>query len=250
MSEALLSATGLQKSFGAVIATHDLNLEVRRGEIHALIGPNGAGKTTTLAQLAGELQPDSGTIHFNGRDVTAMPVHARARLGLSRSYQVTSIFEGFSVVQNAMLAIQAHQGHSFRFWRDAYADPSLREPAIRVLKRMGLDERAELPASALAHGERRQLEVALALAGDPTVTLLDEPMAGMGAGGTPKMMELLRGLKGQTSVLLVEHDMDAVFALADRISVLVNGTCIATGTPGAIHANLDVRAAYLGEEEP
>ncbi len=247
MGEPLLVVKGLNKRFGAVIASQDLSLEVRAGELHALIGPNGAGKTTALGQLAGELAPDGGSILFSHRDITHLPVHARARFGLARSYQISSLFEEFTVLENAMLAVQAHQGHSFRFWRRAAGETALREPALGVLERMGLADRAGATVSSLAHGERRQLEVALALAGEPKMVLLDEPMAGMGAGGSLNMTRLLLRLKGRLTILLVEHDMDAVFALADRISVLVNGACIATGSPEAIRENAAVRTAYLGD---
>jgi branched-chain amino acid transport system ATP-binding protein len=247
MSDALLRVQGLHKRFGAVVATRNLSLEVLRGETHALIGPNGAGKSTALAQLAGEQRSDAGRIEFAGRDVTHLPGHRRARMGLARSFQVTSIFEAFSVEDNVALAVQAHEGHSFRFWVPARDDPDLRERARHLLDRLGLLPQATTCAANLAHGEKRQLEVAMALAGRPRLLLLDEPMAGMGPGGTLRMTELLQALKQEVTILLVEHDMDAVFALADRISVLVYGECIATGTPETIRGDPRVRAAYLGE---
>jgi branched-chain amino acid transport system ATP-binding protein len=216
--------------------------------VHAVIGPNGAGKTTLVAQLQGELAPDAGTIHFAGEDVTRLKPHQRAARGIARSFQITSIFPDLSALDNVALAVQAHQGHSFRFWKKACADASLREPAMAALERVGLAHRAGMPAGALAHGEQRQLEVAVALATAPRLLLLDEPMAGMGREDSARMVELLRGLKGRYAILLVEHDMDAVFALADRISVLVYGRRIATGTPTEIRGNAEVRAAYLGEE--
>jgi len=249
MAESLLVVDQLHKQFGAVTATRNFSLTLKAGETHALIGPNGAGKTTVLAQLSGELQPDAGIIRLSGRDITRLPVHARARLGLARSFQITALFPEFSTEDNVAMAIQAQTGHSFRFWRSARCDPRLREPARQVLQQLGLQEQAAIPAKHLAHGEQRQLEVAMALASQPKLLLLDEPMAGMGPGGSRRMAELLRGLKGQLTVLLVEHDMDAVFALADRISVLVYGEIIATGTPDEIRADPAVRKAYLGDTD-
>ena len=242
----MLRAEGLSKRFGGLTATDALSLDVRPGELHAVIGPNGAGKTTLIGQLAGEIVPDAGRILFAGKDVSRLATHARVRLGLVRSFQVTSIFSGFTAADNVALAVQANAGHSFRFWRDARSDPALRRPALQALDRVGLAERADMPAASLSHGEQRQLEVAMALATDPTVLLLDEPMAGMGPEDSAGMVALLRGLKGSLSILLVEHDMDAVFALADRITVLVYGRAIASGPPATIRANRDVQDAYLG----
>ena len=242
----MLRAEGLSKRFGGLTATDSLTLELRQGELHAVIGPNGAGKTTLIGQLAGEIVPDAGRILFAGKDVSRLATHARVRLGLVRSFQVTSIFSGFTAADNVALAVQANAGHSFRFWRDARRDPALRRPALQALERVGLAERADMPAASLSHGEQRQLEVAMALATDPTVLLLDEPMAGMGPEDSAGMVALLRGLKGSLSILLVEHDMDAVFALADRITVLVYGRAIASGPPATIRANRDVQDAYLG----
>lgn len=247
MDDPSLLAQGLCKRFGAVVATDSLDLELRRAEIHALIGPNGAGKTTVLAQLAGELRPDAGKIVFMGKEVTGIPSYRRALMGLGRSFQISSLFENFSVENNVALALQAHLGHSFRFWRSAARDPSLRRQARAQLERLGLMPQAHLLASRLAHGERRQLEVAMALAGNPHCLLLDEPMAGLGPGGTQRMTEMLQNLKGQLSILLIEHDMDVVFTLADRVSVLVYGRCVATGTPAEIRRNPEVRRAYLGD---
>jgi branched-chain amino acid transport system ATP-binding protein len=249
MADRTLVAQGLRKRFGAIVATDSLDLELRAAEIHALIGPNGAGKTTVLAQLAGELRPDAGTIHLMGRDVTRMASHRRALLGLGRSFQISSLFEEFSVEDNIALALQAHQGHSFRFWSSVRRDPELRCQARTQLQLFGLTQQADSPVSTLAHGERRQLEVAMALAGSPRCLLLDEPMAGLGPGGTRRMTETLRSLKGQLSILLIEHDMDVVFSLADRVSVLVYGRCVATGTPAEIRANEEVRKAYLGKPD-
>jgi branched-chain amino acid transport system ATP-binding protein len=248
MSDALLRADGLVKRFGAVTAADQLSLEVRPGEIHALIGPNGAGKTTAVAQLSGEMRPDAGAVYFRGRDVTRQGADARARSGLARSFQITSLFRGFTAEDNVAMAIQAHQGHSFRFWRNARRDASLREPARSVLARVGLAMRADVLAANLAHGEQRQLELAMALATDPKLLLLDEPMAGMGHDESLRMVQLLAGLKGRLAILLVEHDMDVVFSLADRITVLVYGRAIASGAPEEIRANPDVREAYLGVE--
>ena len=248
MSDALLRAERLVKKFGAVPASDDLSLEVRPGEIHALIGPNGAGKTTAIAQLSGEMAPDSGAVYFDGRDVTGLGADARARAGLARSFQITSLFRGFTAEDNVAMAIQARQGHNFRFWRDARRDETLRKPARSVLERVGLGARANVQAANLAHGEQRQLELAMALATDPKLLLLDEPMAGMGHDESLRMVELLSGLNGQLAILLVEHDMDVVFSLADRITVLVYGRAVASGAPEEIRANPEVREAYLGAD--
>ncbi|RMD65379.1 MAG: ABC transporter ATP-binding protein [Alphaproteobacteria bacterium] len=249
MSTALLDIAGLTKAYGAVIACDHVSLTIAPGEVHALIGPNGAGKTTLIAQIAGERLPDSGRIVLDGHDITRLPVHARARRGLGRSFQVASIFPRLSVLDNVALAVQAHAGHSFGFWRPARRDEALRGPARATLARVGLAARAEALAAALAHGEQRQLELAMALAGAPRLLLLDEPTAGMGPTDTARMIALLNELKGDVAILLVEHDMDAVFALADRISVMVYGRLIATGTPAAVRADPEVRRAYLGEDE-
>jgi branched-chain amino acid transport system ATP-binding protein len=243
---ALLHARGLVKRFGAIVAVDDLSLEIRPGEIHAMIGPNGAGKTTAIAELSGEMKPDAGSVWFDGRDVTGLGADARARLGLARSFQITSLFRGFTAEDNVAMAIQARSGHSFRFWHSARRDPVLRAPAQAMLDLAGLADQADMRAGNLAHGEQRQLELAMALATGPKVLLLDEPMAGMGREESVRMISLLSGLKGRVSILLVEHDMDAVFALADRISVLVYGRVIASGAPEAIRADAAVREAYLG----
>jgi len=248
MADAVLRAEALHKRFGGLVATDTVSLALLPGEIHALIGPNGAGKTTLVGQLMGSLTPDSGTVHFLGRDITRLPTHARVRLGLARSFQITSVLREFTALDNAALAVQAHAGHSFRFLADARHDRTLREPAQRALAAVGLGERAGMPASQLSHGEQRQLEIAMALAVEPRALLLDEPMAGMGLEESQAMVDLLRHLKGRCAMLLIEHDMDAVFALADRISVLVNGAVVASGAPEAIRANAEVRRAYLGEE--
>ncbi len=247
MSGAALETTGLVKRFGGLVATNEVTLAIIPGELHAVIGPNGAGKTTLIALLDGEIAADGGRVLLGGEDITDLPTPARSARGLARSFQITSIFGEFSVLDNVALAVQAHAGHSFRFWRPARREAALRDPARAILERIGLAARADLPAASLAHGEKRALEIAMALAAKPLVLLLDEPMAGMGPDESRQMVALLQGLKGSVSILLVEHDMDAVFALADRISVLVYGRLIATGTPEAIRADAAVRAAYLGD---
>ena len=244
----VLKVSSLVKRFGGLTATDNLSLDLRQGEIHAVIGPNGAGKTTMIGQLIGELRPDAGTIHFMGQDITAMPVHQRAASGIARSFQITSIFQTFTALDNVALAVQAHDGHSFRFWAEARKDKSLRDPAMQALEQVGLAHRADITASALSHGEHRQLEIAMALATRPKLLLLDEPMAGMGPEDSARMVQMLRGIKGSVTILLIEHDMDAVFALADRITVLVYGHAIATGLPDEIRRNAQVRQAYLGDE--
>jgi branched-chain amino acid transport system ATP-binding protein len=247
MADALLQVRGLTKRFGGLVATDGIDLDVAEGETLAIIGPNGAGKTTLIAQLAGELRPDAGTIRFAGEDVTALSAAARSHRGLARSFQITSIFREFTTLDNVALAVQAHAGHSFRFWRPARAEAALREPARALLQQVGLDGRGSVPAGTLAHGEQRQLEIAMALATRPRLLLLDEPVAGMGLDESARMVQLLRGLRGHHTIVLVEHDMDVVFALADRISVMVYGRVIASGAPEEIRANPEVRRAYLGE---
>ena len=244
----MLEITSLTKSFGALRATDGVTLKVEAGETHAIIGPNGAGKTTLIGQIAGNLRPDTGAIRFAGEDVTALPAPRRARRGLARSFQITSIYPDFTALQNVALAVQAHSGHSFRFWKPAHQDPALLAPARRVLEEVGLEKRTDVMAANLAHGEQRQLEVAIALATRPRLLLLDEPMAGMGIEESQRMIAFLATLKGRHTIILVEHDMDAVFRLADRISVLVYGRIIATDVPERIKANLEVRRAYLGED--
>ena len=248
MAEPLLSTDRLVKRFGGLVATDAVSIDVLPGEIHALIGPNGAGKTTLVGQLTGTLRPDAGTIHFTGRDVTHLPTHARVRLGLGRSFQITAVLREFTALDNVALAVQAHAGHSFRFLKDVRTDRALREPARHRLDAVGLGHRAGRPAAELSHGEQRQLEIAMALAGEPKLLLLDEPTAGMGAEESQRMVAFLRELKARCAILLIEHDMDAVFALADRVTVLVYGRAIASGTPEEIRANPEVRQAYLGEE--
>src|SRR6266550_8641277 len=249
MPEVLLAIEGLTKRFGGVTASDDVNLTVPEGELHAIIGPNGAGKTTLIGQLTGELAPQSGRIRFAGQDITAFAAWQRSLLGLARSFQITSLFLDFTALDNVALAVQAHAGHSFQFWRDARREPALRAPARAALERVGLADRADVVAANMSHGEHRQLEIAMALATKPRMLLLDEPMAGMGAEESARMVKLLRELKQKVTILLIEHDMDAVFALADRISVLVYGRVIASGEPASIRANPDVRRAYLGEQQ-
>jgi branched-chain amino acid transport system ATP-binding protein len=244
----MLEVKGLTKSFGALRATDGIDLEVREGETHAIIGPNGAGKTTFIGQLAGNLRPDRGRILFAGEDITHLPAPRRARKGLARSFQITSIYPEFTALHNVALAVQARAGHSFRFWRPALKDSSLVDPAAKILDEVGLGPRAGVLAANLAHGEQRQLEVAMALATQPRLLLLDEPMAGMGAEESQRMIGFLGTLKRRHTIVLVEHDMDAVFRLADRISVLVYGRLIATDVPEKIKLNEEVRRAYLGED--
>jgi branched-chain amino acid transport system ATP-binding protein len=245
----LLRVQSLAKRFGGIVATDDLSLSIPEGELHAVIGPNGAGKTTLIAQLSGLLVTDSGRIYFGGSDITGVSMPSRSLLGLARSFQITSLFLDLSVLDNVALAVQAHAGHSFHFWRSARREPELRDPARAALARVGLSARADLPASALSHGEHRQLELAMALASQPRMLLLDEPMAGLGPEESARMVSMLRDLKKELTILLVEHDMEAVFALADRITVLVYGRVIASGKPEDIRNNAQVRDAYLGEQE-
>jgi branched-chain amino acid transport system ATP-binding protein len=249
MAEPILAAEALVKRFGGLTATDGVSLAVVPGEVHAVIGPNGAGKTTLLGQITGEIRPQSGRILFEGRDVTALPIHRRAALGLARSFQITSLFLEMSALDNVALAVQIHRGHSFHFWRNARKDGGLRAAARDLLRLVGLEDRAASVAADLSHGEHRQLEIAMALASEPRMLLLDEPMAGMGPEESRRLVALLRELKGARTILLVEHDMDAVFALADRITVLVYGRVIATGTPMEIRADEAVRVAYLGDGE-
>ena len=248
MTDVLLAVEGLSKRFGGIVAADAITLDVNDGELHAVIGPNGAGKTTLISQLSGELSPDAGIIRFAGSDIISLPAYRRSRLGLARSFQITSLFPEFTALDNVALAVQAHVGHSFRFWRDARRDESLRAPARATIARFGLAGRADVPVSQLSHGERRQLEIAIALATKPRLLLLDEPMAGVGPEESANMIATLRALKRELTILLIEHDMDAVFALADRITVLVYGRVIASGAPEAIRADPHVRRAYLGDQ--
>jgi branched-chain amino acid transport system ATP-binding protein len=249
MVDLMLATRSLRKSFGGIVATDNLTLEVTAGEIHAVIGPNGAGKTTLVNLLSGQLKADGGEIVFDGGDISRLQPSTRSRRGLARSFQITSIFPDFSVLDNVAMSVLARSGHGFRFWRPTGDDEQLRAPAREVLDRVGLGPRAEVLAGNLAHGEKRQLEIAMALATRPKMLLLDEPMAGMGVEESQRMVSLLGELKSDYTMLLIEHDMDAVFALADRITVLVYGRSIATGTPADIRANPQVRDAYLGTSE-
>ena len=244
----MLELRGVTKRFGGVIATDDVTLEIVRGQVHALIGPNGAGKTTLIAQISGTLATESGRILFNGAEVTDLPAHARVAAGLARSYQITSIFRRFTVLDNLALAVQARSGSSFHFWRPVRAERALYDEARAIAADIGLSARVDAPAGTLAHGEQRALEVGLALATRPQLVLLDEPMAGMGPQDSRAMIGLIERIRASVTVLLVEHDMDAVFRLANRISVLVSGRVVATGAPATIRADPDVRRAYLGEE--
>jgi len=246
MSAPILELAGLSRSFGALRAVDGVTLDLRPGEIHALIGPNGAGKSTLIKLIAGEERHDAGTIRFEGQEIGALDPAARAHLGLARSFQVSSVMPEFTVLQNVMLAVQGASGESFRFFRPAHRDPALVEPALFHVARAGLAGREGVAAAALSHGERRKLEIAIALALRPRAFLLDEPMAGMGAEGARQLTGILAELKEEAPILLVEHDMDAVFALADRISVLVYGQVIATGSVDEIRANAEVQTAYLG----
>jgi branched-chain amino acid transport system ATP-binding protein len=248
VAEPLLRVEGLAKHFGGVIASDDISLEVAAGELHAIIGPNGAGKTTLIGQLAGEIAPDAGRVLFASHDITRLATPRRSALGLARSFQITSLFPEFTALDNVALAVQAHAGHSFRFWAPARRAAELREPARAALGRVGLAARADTVVARLSHGEHRQLELAMALATRPRLLLLDEPMAGLGPDESARMVELMRELKQEVTILLIEHDMAAVFALADRITVLVYGKVIASGAPAAIRENAEVRRAYLGEQ--
>ena len=249
MADALLQTERLTRRFGGVTAADAIGLTIAPKEVHAIIGPNGAGKTTLIGLLSGEIVPEEGSIRFDGTEISRLPVYRRSQLGLARSFQITSLFRDFTALDNVALAVQAHAGHSFRFWRDARSEPGLREPARAALARLAIAERADMLVSRLSHGEQRQLELAVALATRPRMLLLDEPMAGMGPDESARMVATLRELKGELTILLIEHDMEAVFALADRITVLVYGRIIASGAPEAIRADEKVREAYLGEQE-
>jgi branched-chain amino acid transport system ATP-binding protein len=248
VADPLLRVDSLVRRFGGILATDNLSLEVPRGELHAIIGPNGAGKTTLISQLTGQLTPNSGSIHFAGRDVTGLPAYKRSRLGLARSFQITSLLKDFTAIDNVALAAQAHDGHSFRFWGSARKEPHLRAAARAALERVGLASRADVLVSELSHGEQRELELAVALATKPQLLLLDEPMAGLGVTESTRMVALLKELRMEVTIVLVEHDMEAVFALADRITVLVYGRVIASDVPDAIRKDLEVKRAYLGEQ--
>ena len=246
MSRAVLDVQGLNKSFGALHATQDLSFRVNAGEIHALIGPNGAGKTTLIQQIYGAVKPDSGRVLLNGRDITSLPIPGRVRAGIGRSFQISNVLMDFTVLENAIVAEQARLGQSFRFLKPAFVDKDLQAGAYDILRRVGLEDRAGYPASDLAHGERRMLELALALATAPQLLLLDEPMAGAGTEESQRMSEIIERLRGDVAILLIEHDMNAVFRLADRITVLVEGAVIASGIADEISNSAAVQTAYLG----
>ena len=248
MADPLLRVEKLVRRFGGVIATDHVSLDVGQGELHAIIGPNGAGKTTLISQLTGQLPPHSGTIHFAGADITRLPAFRRSALGLARSFQITSLLPDFTASDNVALAAQAHDGHSFYFWGNARKESALRTAALAALKRVGLEHRADVVVSRLSHGEQRELELAVALATKPQLLLLDEPMAGLGTTESARMVKLLQELRREVTIVLVEHDMEAVFALADRITVLVYGRVIASDVPAAIRQNEEVKRAYLGDQ--
>lgn len=248
MTSPLLVTEGLTKAFGALRVTDGVSLDVRVGELHAIIGPNGAGKTTLIHQLSGSLPADCGRVLFDGEDITGLTMAERARIGIARSFQITSILEGFSVLENAALAVQAREGTSFRFFGHADREKKLNAEALVHLETVGLADRASVRAGNLSHGEKRQLELAIALSTKPRLLLLDEPLAGTGHDESVALTELIRGFKGRLPVMLIEHDMEAVFSLADRVSVLVYGRIIKTGTPDEVRADPEVRSAYLGEE--
>ena len=248
MADALLRIENLTKRFGGIVATDNLSLDVAQGELHAIIGPNGAGKTTLISQLIGQLKPSAGTIRFAGEDVTHLAAWKRSHLGLARSFQITSLLPNFTAADNVALAAQARDGHSFRFFGNARKETGLRATALAALARVGLADRADVVVSRLSHGEQRELELAVALATRPQLLLLDEPMAGLGATESARMVKLLAELRKEVTIVLVEHDMNAVFALADRITVLVYGRVIASDAPAAIRSNEEVKRAYLGDQ--
>ena len=249
MSAPVLTLDGLTKSYGALLATDGVSLDVRAGEIHALIGPNGAGKTTLVRQIYGSETPDSGTIRLHGEVINRLSVPERVRCGIGRSFQISNVLMDFTVIENAVIAEAARTGGAFRFLRPAFSDPALIDGAMAILGRVGIDSRANTRVADLAHGERRLLELSLALAADPSLLLLDEPMAGAGPQETQHMIGIIDKLRGEVGILLIEHDMDAVFRLADRVTVLVEGAVIASGPPAEIADDAAVRAAYLGDDD-
>jgi branched-chain amino acid transport system ATP-binding protein len=248
VTDAVLRIDGLTKNFGGLRVTDGVTLDVRPGELHAVIGPNGAGKTTLINQISGALRHDAGRIMFCGEDITRLPVERRAQRGLARSFQITSILPRFSVLENVAVAVQARNGSSFRFFGRAADEEALNAPAVAALEQVGLVQRAAVPAGELSHGEKRALELAISLAMEPKLLLLDEPMAGTGHDESERLVTVLRGLKGRVPMMLVEHDMQAVFALADRVSVLIYGRILASGAPDEVRADPQVIAAYLGDE--
>jgi len=248
VADPLLRVHNLVRRFGGIVATDNVSLDVAAGELHAIIGPNGAGKTTLISQLTGHLTPHSGSVSLAGRDITNLAAYRRCALGLARSFQITSLLLDFTAADNVALAAQAHDGHSFRFFGNARKESGLREKAMAALGRVGLADRADVPVSRLSHGEQRELELAVALATRPQLLLLDEPMAGLGVTESARMVKLLGELRKEVTIVLVEHDMEAVFALADRITVLVYGRVIASGVPAEIRQNEEVKRAYLGDQ--
>jgi branched-chain amino acid transport system ATP-binding protein len=248
VTEPLLRVEKLVRRFGGIVATDHVSLDVASGELHAIIGPNGAGKTTLISQLTGQLTSHAGSILLAGRDITHVPAYKRSALGLARSFQITSLLLDFTAADNVALAAQAHDGHSFHFWGNARKVSHLRKTAQAALDRVGLGHRADVLVSRLSHGEQRELELAVALATKPQLLLLDEPMAGLGITESARMVKLLQELRREVSIVLVEHDMDAVFQLADRITVLVYGRVIASGLPAEIRQNEEVKRAYLGDQ--
>jgi branched-chain amino acid transport system ATP-binding protein len=248
VADPVLRLEELTKRFGGLLVSDGVSMDIMSGELHAIIGPNGAGKTTLINQISGLLAPDAGRIWFMGRDITALPAHARGALGLARSFQVTSVLAGFSALDNVALAVQSRHGSSFRFTGRVRCETVLNEIALALLVETGLADVAQTPAGALSHGERRALEFAMALAMEPKVLLLDEPMAGTGHDEARRLLQLLARLKGRFPIVLIEHDVATVFALADRISVLLYGRLIASGAPAEIRADARVVAAYLGDE--
>jgi branched-chain amino acid transport system ATP-binding protein len=248
VTEPLLRVQNLVRRFGGILASDNVSLQIPRGELHAIIGPNGAGKTTLIGQLTGHLMPHAGSVFLGGRDITHLPAYRRCALGLARSFQITSLLSDFTAADNVALAAQAHDGTSFRFFADARKESGLRRAALAALQRVGLGARADVLVSRLSHGEQRELELAVALATRPQLLLLDEPMAGLGVTESARMVKLLGELRKEVTIILVEHDMEAVFALADRISVLVYGRVIASGVPSDIRQNEEVKRAYLGDQ--
>ncbi|HEY0303299.1 MAG TPA: ABC transporter ATP-binding protein [Rhizomicrobium sp.] len=248
MVEPVLQIDNLRKSFGGLIVTDGVSLDIKAGELHAVIGPNGAGKTTLINQISGTLEPSAGRIVLNGEDITALPPNRRAERGLARSFQITSVLPRFSALENVALAVQARSGSSYRFIGRADRESALNDAAMAALTEVSLDKRAYVLAAHLSHGEKRALELAIALAMQPKLLLLDEPMAGTGPEESERLIVVLRRLKGRFAMMLVEHDMNAVFALADRISVLTYGRILASGAPAAVRADPAVMQAYLGEE--
>jgi branched-chain amino acid transport system ATP-binding protein len=249
MTHPLLDVQNLCKSYGALAVTHDVSLRVQEGQLHAIIGPNGAGKTTLISQLSGQLRPDAGSVTYDGKRITHLDMPGRVRIGLARSFQITKILPNLSVLENVAIAVQARSGSSFRFFRAAATETALNDAAMDCLAEVGLEERAARPAKLISHGEKRQLELAIALATKPRLLLLDEPLAGTGPQEAEILVQVMQRLKSKVTIMLIEHDMNAVFQLADWVSVLVYGQIIAGGTPEEIRQNPKVRAAYLGEEE-